>query len=261
MSLIASAIFGSIGVVVLGISLYKFRDRAIIKDTPTSKIRSMAKGLVEVQGKVVSENTLKAPFSKTPCVAYEVIYERYERKRSGNSKSKRTTKSWRRIKTEREEGQFYINDGTGNTLIKPKQSDFSLNPNKRFYAKAGWFNGITTMWNQINSKEGTIFGVPLENFEEIDVNQNQVGWSRNVGDIRVTEKLIQKDSQIYVLGSAQSDEESETGTAIKHDPNNKFFMVYEGNIDAVLKKILVKALLALGIAIACIAAAIFVFFN
>lgn len=261
MSLIGSTVFGITGASVIAISAYLFRKRAIIKDTPTSKIRSMAKGLVEVQGNIISENYLQAPFSKTPCVAYEVIYERCQRESSVITKTRRSSKGWRKIKTEREEGEFYISDGTGKTMVKPKRSDFNLNPNKKFYAKAGWFSGITSMWNQISSKEGTIFGVPLENFQEIDVNQNKIGWSRRVGDIRVTEKLLKKGSEIYVLGSAQSDQDSETGAAIKYNKNNKIFMVYEGDIDDVLKKMLVKPLLALGIGLACIAASVYVFFQ
>src|SRR4030095_12586302 len=43
------------------------RTQQLVRDTPTAKIRSMAMGLVEVNGTVVPRSTVIAPFSGKPC--------------------------------------------------------------------------------------------------------------------------------------------------------------------------------------------------
>jgi len=44
---------------------YKLRRFRLIADTPTSKIRSMAIGLVEIKGQVIPEQTVETPFYAT----------------------------------------------------------------------------------------------------------------------------------------------------------------------------------------------------
>ena len=43
----------------------------LMNDTPTSKIRSMAMGLVEIKGKASAKKYLNAPFSRDECVYYK----------------------------------------------------------------------------------------------------------------------------------------------------------------------------------------------
>src|SRR2546423_1479861 len=49
-----------------------FRIRQLIQNTPTSRIRSMPMGLVEVTGAVEARSTVTAPFSGRSCVFWEV---------------------------------------------------------------------------------------------------------------------------------------------------------------------------------------------
>jgi hypothetical protein len=54
----------------------RYRQRSLIADTPTSKVRSLAMGRVELQGTVepIGE-TFTAPFSNDECVLYRYSIE------------------------------------------------------------------------------------------------------------------------------------------------------------------------------------------
>src|SRR5262245_8291653 len=57
------------------LSARSFRDlrtRRLIQNTPTARIRSMAMGLVEINGNVVTSSAQIAPFSGRPCAYWEV---------------------------------------------------------------------------------------------------------------------------------------------------------------------------------------------
>jgi len=72
----AGLILGGLAL-ILGLVVFFFGFRALkrkrlIEDTPTSTIRAMAPGQVEVSGKAVDWRPLTAPFSRTPSVYYEL---------------------------------------------------------------------------------------------------------------------------------------------------------------------------------------------
>lgn len=95
-------------------SFYKgfllLKKKRLIENTPTSKIRSIAMGLVEVYGKVVpyNENLLMSQFSKKKCVYYRYIVEEL---RGGKSKN------WETIQKSEEAVPFYLQDDTGSVLV------------------------------------------------------------------------------------------------------------------------------------------------
>ena len=71
---------------IAGFSLFiwgflSFRWKRLIENIPTSKIRSIAMGLVEISGRVVKSknNNLKSPFSQNDCVYYKCTIEEYRR--------------------------------------------------------------------------------------------------------------------------------------------------------------------------------------
>ena len=82
-------IFGFI-LTIVGIGLFvgaliSFRKKRLIENVPTSKIRSIAMGLVEIYGEVIPEkdNILKSPFSQNDCIYYK--YRIDELRSSGKS--------------------------------------------------------------------------------------------------------------------------------------------------------------------------------
>jgi hypothetical protein len=56
----------------------RLRRKRLIENTPTSTIRGLAIGLVELIGKAKKKTLLKSPLTKTDCVLYRYTVERYE---------------------------------------------------------------------------------------------------------------------------------------------------------------------------------------
>jgi hypothetical protein len=80
-----------------------------IENTPTSRIRSLAMGMVEIHGRARRQFALVSPMTQTPCVYYRIRrYRRHERK------------SWR-LTSDTNSGHvpFMIEDGTGQVSVNP----------------------------------------------------------------------------------------------------------------------------------------------
>jgi hypothetical protein len=81
-----------------------------VENTPTSKARSMAMGMVEVHGRAVRQYALVSPMTQLPCVYYRV---RKFRQNGGGT--------WR-LAGELESGHvpFYLEDETGRVSVDPR---------------------------------------------------------------------------------------------------------------------------------------------
>ncbi len=115
--------------VALGLVPFYFAFRALrmkrrVEDTPTSKIRSMAMGLVELKGKVVPREPLQAPYSRRRCVYYDYKLERLEVRRIYNAASRRwvRVREWVLVRTESDSRRFTLEDETGIVLVDPKDA-------------------------------------------------------------------------------------------------------------------------------------------
>jgi hypothetical protein len=99
-----------------------FREKRLIEDLPTSKIRSIAMGLVEVSGKAVpceQSMMLRGPFTNKACVHYKCAVERLIR---NNNKSD----EWELLKKEEKGDYFYLQDSTGKVLIDVEGAQYEM---------------------------------------------------------------------------------------------------------------------------------------
>lgn len=90
------------------------RLKRLIENTPVSRIRSLASGMVEVFGRAERCYALVAPVTQTPCIYYRLL--RYRRdSRNG---------TWR-LTAQRSSGlhPFWLSDATGKVLIDPLAAD------------------------------------------------------------------------------------------------------------------------------------------
>lgn len=105
----------------IGLFVYGFRllqRRRLILDTPFSKIRSAAMGMVEVSGQAVGPYTMVAPITARQCYYYRTLV--WEWKQSGRSKR------WIKIAGESMHVPFFVDDNTGRLLIDPRGADLDL---------------------------------------------------------------------------------------------------------------------------------------
>jgi len=91
------------------------RLKRMIENTPTSRIRSMASGMVEVHGRAKRKYALVSQMSQIPCIYYRL--RKYRRKhRSGSS-----TSSWVLVSdVSSDRVPFLLQDETGTVTVDPK---------------------------------------------------------------------------------------------------------------------------------------------
>ena len=80
-----------------------------IENTPTSKVRSIAMGMVEIKGRALRQFALISPVSHTPCIYYRV--SKYQRGQN-NEWTLRSVSSSANV-------PFYLEDDTGRVSIDP----------------------------------------------------------------------------------------------------------------------------------------------
>jgi len=133
--------FVLIGGFVFVLGFFKMRKYRIIKDTPRSKIRSMAMGIVEIHGHVEADQLIKSPFSKTDCVYYK--YEIKEYRKQSSSKGKSTSYRWVTVNSGDKRVPFFACDETGRALVNPDRAEINVSFKRAYYQKGkGIFGSI-----------------------------------------------------------------------------------------------------------------------
>jgi hypothetical protein len=109
----------------VGAGLYLFyrgfillRRRRLILDTPFSKVRSAAMGMVELSGQAAGPYTMRAPITARACYYYRTVVWEWK-KRGRNTK-------WVEVAHECNHVPFFLDDHTGRVLVDPRQAELDL---------------------------------------------------------------------------------------------------------------------------------------
>lgn len=156
----------------------------IIECTPRSKTRSVALGLVEVQGlaQIYSE-ALISPFSKSECVYYS--YKVEEERGSGKRRS------WVTIASFSSSDPFYLQDETGRIEIRPQGATTKLKIDQNF--RTSFF---------FNDKNEQLF---IEGLQNLGITYTGLFGSKK---LRCQETYIAPKDRLYVLGTATDAQKS-----------------------------------------------------
>ena len=174
----ATSSFGFlIGIALFVTGLYSMHLRRLIQNIPTSKIGSVAIGLVEVCGRVeLCGCRLSSPFSGRDCAYYRFTIE--EQMSSDDN-------GWTMIKEGGEETCFYLREEAGRIKVNPQGASVQIALSYEFYKE---------------SKDP----VPLriaKFLEDNDlVNEGLMSFGR-----RFREYYIQPGDLLYVMGTAEID--------------------------------------------------------
>jgi hypothetical protein len=191
------------GLVLFVLGIVWFRRRMLIENTPTSKIRSLAMGLVEIYGKVVpAKQLLKGPFSGDDCVYYKYTIEEY-RHQGKNSR-------WVTVKQGEERTGFYLRDETGQVLVDPKGAGIEISKDYEFGSGSGKDPPAQVMQFLDTS------GMKHEGF---------FGFNK---EMRFTEYHIAPGDSLYVMGTAGDNPFVEEGSAKEHVED---VMIQKGSFD------------------------------
>jgi|KBSSwiStaDraftv2_1062776.scaffolds.fasta_scaffold279456_2 hypothetical protein len=144
----------------------------LIENTPTARIRSMAMGLVELNGKVEARSDLIAPFSGKRCAHWQVqIAVRGKRKGS-----------WTVVHRNHSGNPFFLQDDTGIAMVFPEGSDCRI----RFGTdeECSGFNLPEVYADYVRENPGALNAL------------NRYGW------LRFRERTLEDGMQVYILGTA-----------------------------------------------------------
>jgi len=171
---LAAGTIGGFGLFVYG-WIVRQRKR-LIESIPTSTIRSLALGLVEISGQAQPEESLlSAPFSGLPCVFYSYAVEEHV----GSGKHAR----WETIAKGTSEQPFFVRDTTGRVLVVPLGAELILPDEHTF--RNDWLRELSpTAIAGLNR-----LGISTEH------------WIRSK-TLRCREAFIQPEELVYVLGTA-----------------------------------------------------------
>lgn len=122
-----------------------------IENTPTSRIRSIAMGMVEVHGRARRQYAVVAPMTQAPCVWYRL--RRY-RKDSRNR--------WRKVReVDSSHVPFLIDDGTGRVTVAPQRATVRARVRQTGYPGQGSLT-FSAFGDRLDSDEKWIEDVILE---------------------------------------------------------------------------------------------------
>lgn len=100
-----------LAVLSFGYGFYHLRIKRKIENVPTSRIRSVAMGMVEVKGRALRKYALVTPMSHVPCVYYRLT--RYRKDKNNRWKVVGVTTS--------DNASFFLEDDTGRIEINPSK--------------------------------------------------------------------------------------------------------------------------------------------
>jgi hypothetical protein len=222
------------------------RRRMLIQNTPTSKIRSIAMGLVEITGKAAPwEKTLKAPLTGEDCVYFKYVIEEYR----GGKNSR-----WVTVGHGAERTGFFIEDDTGRVLVEPRGAEIDVADDFEY-------------------ESGAKTDPPPKVLEFLE--KNGIGHEGFFGGnklMRFTEYHIAPGDVLYVMGTAGDNPHVEEGSALRNDADimiqkgsfDKFFYISDKKEKELLKSLKRKSVFSLAFgAIIIVAELLFVmpFFN
>jgi hypothetical protein len=106
------------GVYLFCHGFFLLQRKRLIMNTPASKIRSAAMGLVEVSGLATGPHTITAPVTGVPCYYYRTMVWQWKQ-RGKNS-------SWVKECDESLHVPFYLEDETGRVLVNPQGAELDI---------------------------------------------------------------------------------------------------------------------------------------
>ena len=197
-------IWGITGLFITYTGFYQLKIKRLIENTPTSKIRSIAMGLVEIFGEVIPFNKeiIKSPFTNTNCVFYSYTIEEY--------RSSGKNRKWILIKKDTSNNKFYLKDETGQVLIDPNKAHIDLNKTYQTESEKDTSENIKQFLKEKN--------ISLENF--LGVNKR----------LKSTEYILKQKDKLYILGTAADNPLVEEESSVE---NSNDIMIQRGDFNSV----------------------------
>lgn len=174
--MIMSAVMAAAGLWFFRMGFRWLRIHWLIRNTPTSRIRSVAMGIAEVNGTIAPRSRVRAPFSDRACGWWGIEVQTL------SSQSKSGARSWRTVHRASSGHPFGVRDETGVALVYPQDADCHV------------------PWDVAEETNG--FGVPDLYREFMEARGLGMRHLWMMGPMRFRERRLDVDQRVYVLGRA-----------------------------------------------------------
>jgi hypothetical protein len=191
-----SYVFIFLGSILFQYGFLRMSEYLLARNVPRSKIRSAAIGLVEIQGKVLSEHVLTTPFSKSECVYYRSELQEYRMHYISTSESEYR---WETVSTDTHRLPFWAKDETGQIPIDPTGAEF-----------------------EIPQMKSGFLGREVE-----DANDQLL--PTKVGDKRYHEYFLSPNENVCVLGTIAIRKDTSIHKVIQKGSNNSTFIISDSS--------------------------------
>lgn len=177
------------GLLVFYNSLKNLKKKRLFENIPTSKMRSIAMGLVELKGKIeMTENLLKDPFDHKDCVYWYVHIEEHVKR----GKNRR----WVTRHKASDCVPFLFSDDTGSVLVQSNNANMSNVKRDSEYESAFLFSEK----------------LPLKVRKYCNKNNvKYTGWFGGKRKMRCRTTYLEPNDQLYIMGNARPLTEKEFG--------------------------------------------------
>lgn len=214
----SAAVFG-LGLLVLYGGVAQYRRRRVMMDTPTSKVRSLALGAVEIKGVPEKhEDVFESPFTRTDCVMYTYTVEVY------STGGPNTSGGWSTVEAGVKAAPFYLNDGTGRVLVDPDgaQKEFPVTNSYEYEGGEAESDGVREFMSERKAlfEKTTDRGVSsmaeFATATDLRMGDADVVGSRRKRRYQESFVPLDSDEEVYVFGRAMERE----GVASPDNPEN-----------------------------------------
>ena len=152
--------------------------KRLLLTTPTSKIRSAAMGLVEVNGMAAGPYTMPAPITGKPCFLYHTTaWQQRDGKKD----------EWDKVADETLHLPFFIDDSTGQLLVEPLGADLDLHRDFREEYTASFFSSTFSLGED---------GVPPR--VSVFLSRHGIAPARR---LRIEERSIKPEDALFIAGT------------------------------------------------------------
>lgn len=190
-------------------SLRLRRRHRLFKDLPTSKVRGVFIGLVEIKGTAECETPFTSHLASAPCVHYAWrVEERWSRTvtesytdSKGNRRTRRRRESgWKTIASGGESAPFFLADETGSLLVRPHGATIET---------TGFFSETVTRGHPLYYDKGPPDAIShsdhvrrfVENGIRLHAPLYVVGTARERADIVAPELAAHADGDAFLIST------------------------------------------------------------
>jgi hypothetical protein len=239
-------VFLAIGLLMIYGGAARFLLYQKIKDTPTSKVRSAAIGLVELAGKAVCREDMSSPVSRAKCVYWRLKGEYYVPGKNGG---------WRTLLEKSTSSKFLLGDETGQMLIEPDGAEINIPSD---FESAGF---LTEGGGILGMMKRKTLDPKVLSFLETDADAKSKFLSRSGYELKMTEYFIAEGDPLFVLGTAS---EWKTGSPEHYQDlivsrgRDKTMFISDSNEYKALESVRNSILITLAIGFVCAAIGLYV---